>query len=87
MTDMSGKTKEFTCGCESCKRYAVLDMDPDDEVSRTHVCTGNIHFNLINPELSLGSCAEWTPDLETYLELTGYGGPVPYRYRHIRSVE
>lgn len=71
--------------CSSCKWNVIYDCDPEDVSVCIHICTGSLHYNLINPELSVGNCEEWTPDLRTYMEITGYSGPVPYRYRYLYS--
>ncbi|MFA6952402.1 MAG: hypothetical protein WCQ23_04980 [Candidatus Methanomethylophilaceae archaeon] len=71
------------CSCSNCKWCEVHDCDPDDSSVCTRICRGSMHYNLINPDISIGICCEWSPDLNTYEEMTGYQGPVPYQYRYV----
>ncbi len=66
--------------CSTCKWNTVRDADPHSGCV-TYMCEGDLHYALVNPELSVGVCMEWSPDTVTYLKITGYAGPAGYRYR------
>lgn len=66
--------------CSTCKWNSVHHVDPSSGWL-TYICEGDLHYALVNPELSMGVCMEWSPDAKTYLGMTGYVGPVGYRYR------
>lgn len=70
-----------TQSCATCKWNTVHDVDPHSGYC-TYVCEGSLHYALINPELSMGTCIEWSPTAKEYLAMTGYSGPAEYRYRH-----
>lgn len=69
-------------GCSDCKWNIVHDVDPTTGAC-TYLCTGNLNYASINPEISKGSCVDWSPDTETYLEMTGHVSGIRYRYRYL----